>query len=1167
MPMQDDMKTQDKQSVVNSLTYLLEPVRNNAVDPIELTVGEYRIGTSKSCEICLDAVGVASEHCRIVCDHGFISLQSDDVRTWLNDGLVKKARINVGDRLTIGPISFLFRTRVGQPSTEKLSEDEENQSIRLARKLPEAIQAGRIDRSAERLANPVLNSTDEKSSLQAIEELHQSLHSAQRKFESQREALSYQPNRLPELPKTEFISMQKHSEHSAAATEVAAQPSIIQSRMDNLSEREQTIEIRKEQILRLTKKMSQRRVADEAALEKARQELEARHLELNTRAHELDQWEQAIENNQRLEQREDKERISELNSTIDQLQDQAEQLGKVRRLEQEAHAIQLAKREAEQSRLAEYERRIQEADEQLRNQAQQIELESAKNQSQAELIENQSEEIESLQLENSRLQELESSANQDIQKFEQQIARQLEQMQEVNALVEELQSQQDIAEQTALEGQKVKEELQQVQQQLAEESQSHQKTQEQLQDSLDHLASTEALSQQMTEELTESLKQQEELLSLNIELQASVEESQAKWTETSEELQRKLAEIDSSSERNAELTQTIQKLEHQRETLQAESDLARQKANALEEQLQEMTSQLEQKQETSEAVREEAEALKAMIAEFEQSRENYQAETDELLTECENLREQYTSLHAEHLGLQEEVQDLQARLKSSEGSSELNEELEAEMQALRSDIAELERTSSDQQDLLESTSEELEHLRNKQEQYDQMRAELDQEWDKLSQERDRLLEVRQNLEHERDAFRQSRFDLDQLRQEVAEQQIDSLNSTSQDSVIDELHRNENEEVSEPESFTPSADVTFEEILPEQVEEIQSELNEVANASNEEPKLESEADELNIDNFIGESDKEDDSESTVQEIDFAESVKNALATPSMPHGDSEDNSGDVRKRIAEMFGLIDDAAESSDAQTKFSESIEEDDLPEEEAAEEFHLEDEDEVEESLSTEEPEGISTNSKSQETIDAIDDIEDADSVAAYMERLFARTSGKQQYENPKPIEKPVVKPASAPKSIDSEAIVSSTEEASINIYPDKSITPQKSKGPIAKIDRDAVMREIASLRDVANQTARSALITHKWKHLKLKVYLNSTLTGIAALGTIFLLAAPLWHGDQFLMYAGAMGAVTIISGYSLLQNYVTFKRMKNPIERQKNSEADLEQQESDQPCEELES
>ncbi len=1117
MPMQDDMKTESKQSAANTLTYVLEPVRNNAVESIELQVGDYRIGSSQQCDLCLDVAGVAPEHCRITCHHGIISLQTDDPRTWLNDGPVKKARVNVGDRLTIGPVSFLFRTRVDRVTSQNSSEREEDLSVQLASRLPEAIQSGRIDRSAKQLINSVSNSTNETSIGQVVEELHQSLNLTQKKFESHRDALNDKPENSAKSAQSELIPLQKTNSDPVPKADPAIQKTNIESSLGNLNEREQAIRIRKEQILRLTKRMTQRRIADEAVLGKAHQQLEARQLELIARERELDQWEQAIENNKQLEQREDKQRICELESAIHQLQEEAEQQRKVQLIELESRAIQLAKREAEQARLADYEDRITEVEDQIIEQTRQLEQSESQILSQSEMLDRQTGELQSLQAEKFRLQELEATANQDIDKFQQQIAYQLEEINEVQTLVEEMQSQQDLAEQTAVELQKVQNDLFQVQQELEEENQSRLNIREQLQNCQEALKTAETQSEQVADELAECQRQQEELLSQNVDLRSALEDSYSKVSAVTEELQQHKTELESSSERNAELTGQIAQLIQQYESLEkecnevhADSEQAREQVNSLEQQLEEMTAELKQNVVSNQAIQEESETLKATISEFEQGRDKYQAETDELLSEFESLRKQYKTLHAEYLELQEEIEDLQSELKMAQNSPDMNEEHEAELQSLRSDIVELERTASDQQDLLESSFEELEHLRNRESQYDRMRSELDQEWEKLSDERDRLVELKQDIENERAAFQQSRLDLDQLRQEIAEQQAELLRAHQHAAEINELSQDEQDcEILE-----------HEEVMDGKAPD-----------------------------------------TPADEIDYAESVENALSVTASPHSSSPETSGDVRKRIAEMFGLIDDAVAGTNSQKELSETCEDDDRTDEESNEENLLQDEEELEESFELEDEEEKTVEKNSKQVGDVVvDDIEDADSVAAYMERLFARTNGKQEYQSPKPVEKSVAKPAAAPKSLSLETENSSMEDSYVNILPEKMDPAAPPKQPIAKIDREAVMREIASLREVANQTARTALITHKWKHLRLKFMLNTSLTAISALGTLVLLAAPFWHGDQFLMYAASMGGLAMVSGYSLLQNYVTLKRMKNPVGRPKNTERIDELKEPDE-------
>ena len=206
----------------------------------------------------------------------------------------------------------------------------------------------------------------------------------------------------------------------------------------------------------------------------------------------------------------------------------------------------------------------------------------------------------------------------------------------------------------------------------------------------------------------------------------------------------------------------------------------------------------------------------------------------------------------------------------------------------------------------------------------------------------------------------------------------------------------------------------EEIISEEVEENYNELNEEeAITPDEMPHEEIDPKELELDDIIQNKDDEEDAQPSAQEIDYAESVENALAVTPTPHVESLDDSSDVRKRIAEMFGLIDDAVAGTTPDNDITEANEEDDLSEDEVTEEFQLEeDSQEVSEVSETED---LAANSDSQQNENVVvDDIEDADSVAAYMERLFARTNGKQTYESPKTIDKPAVKPAPAPKSIE---------------------------------------------------------------------------------------------------------------------------------------------------------
>lgn len=176
------------------------------------------------------------------------------------------------------------------------------------------------------------------------------------------------------------------------------------------------------------------------------------------------------------------------------------------------------------------------------------------------------------------------------------------------------------------------------------------------------------------------------------------------------------------------------------------------------------------------------------------------------------------------------------------------------------------------------------------------------------------------------------------------------------------------------------------------------------------------------------------------------------------------------------------------------------------------------------------------------VDDIEDAESVAAYMKRLFARTSGSQDYAEPAaPVSrnKPTEPVASVipPASTDSQAEEGSS---SFVVDGDSSNTVPEPKRPVAQVNREQLKLEIASLRDVANQTARHALATHAWKQVKLKMMMSGALTGASAIASVVLLSSPWWSPVNHQSYGWLTVLLTAISGYELFRSHRGFVRLK---------------------------
>ncbi|HUQ68564.1 MAG TPA: FHA domain-containing protein [Planctomycetaceae bacterium] len=88
---------------------VLEPPRHLDLSPTLLGPGQIRIGSGPECQIRLEINGIAAEHASIVAGTHRVILRANDPRTWLNDGPVKEAALRHGDQIALGPVSFRVR--------------------------------------------------------------------------------------------------------------------------------------------------------------------------------------------------------------------------------------------------------------------------------------------------------------------------------------------------------------------------------------------------------------------------------------------------------------------------------------------------------------------------------------------------------------------------------------------------------------------------------------------------------------------------------------------------------------------------------------------------------------------------------------------------------------------------------------------------------------------------------------------------------------------------------------------------------------------------------------------------------------------------------------------------------------------------------------------------
>lgn len=162
-----------------------------------------------------------------------------------------------------------------------------------------------------------------------------------------------------------------------------------------------------------------------------------------------------------------------------------------------------------------------------------------------------------------------------------------------------------------------------------------------------------------------------------------------------------------------------------------------------------------------------------------------------------------------------------------------------------------------------------------------------------------------------------------------------------------------------------------------------------------------------------------------------------------------------------------------------------------------------------------------------------DDDSVAAYMERLLARSRGTAPSSPPPKAEKPSPEQAPpAPPSPVSEAVPSPSEAV---------ILTPRDRRVRKPVNKEQLRQEVSSLRALALASSRAAVAKSRRKYLKMQVISKSVVAGMAALVSAVLIASPYWSRESFLLW-GVLGIVpTGVFLYQLLQTVQTYRRVVN--------------------------
>ena len=186
-----------------------------------------------------------------------------------------------------------------------------------------------------------------------------------------------------------------------------------------------------------------------------------------------------------------------------------------------------------------------------------------------------------------------------------------------------------------------------------------------------------------------------------------------------------------------------------------------------------------------------------------------------------------------------------------------------------------------------------------------------------------------------------------------------------------------------------------------------------------------------------------------------------------------------------------------------------------------------------------------SQDDSEAEFDAHDADSVAAYMERLLerARQSSGQggqpvQHHHRSTRSKKSLAPSQPPKP---EPAPEEVQPQSMEDGVDELAQDPLEAGPRHLQDKDAVRAKLASMREVANLSARSAIARHSWRRTRGMLMVKIILT-VISLGCALLLASAEMLGTQSyrpLSWGAALIGVVMI--FELVRAAIIAQRMQS--------------------------
>lgn len=563
-----------------------------------------------------------------------------------------------------------------------------------------------------------------------------------------------------------------------------------------------------------------------------------------------------------------------------------------------------------------------------------------------------------------------------------------------------------------------------------------------------------------------------ELAARNRELEAE----RAALLEESARVRTDRDEIESAKRRIAEMESAIERKQAELETREKEAENAR--ADLLDQERNSLSAMRTSLEVGSKSLENERKELEARAREIEAQHAELEAQRAEFLESSARIRSERETVESE----KRRIAELEAELneKRQEWSNRVVEVADVRDESLarqRAELAELKLSLDAQMEQVASKAEELESRKS---QLAAERAALESDREELSANAARLHEERAALEVERMRLEELDIDLHQQRNQLSVRSLELADAPSLESIDQER-------------------VQLAE-LKEQIEAQRAELQEASE------RIQLDREQIDLERArLAELEAElsqQRNELALHTMELSAAQSSALHEPSasveaaehlveiaaddigVPAGESEsDEVIALRHRLADMFGMSGEELARSRAQrghTDYEGIVKADDR---------ELGSADEIEPPVELT-PEPIAVSAVEPES--AAED----NSIDSYMRDLLERQRVRQLYGSSAP---PIAKHES-PRVATSSVVAKTTEStlAALDKQIQESI-PEKpvSTEPVHPQDKEAVRNDLASLRSIANQVARSAVRRHTKKKLR-----NHSLIKISCAAASFLIA-----------------------------------------------------------------